>query len=265
MKKILMCSPEYFGVSYEINPWMANNIGQVDHGKAVTQWNNLYLALKNVCDVVVMPGVQDLPDLVFTANAGIIKNHIAVVSLFYKQQRQPEEIHFENWFKQHGFSVSKLKNSYEGEGDHLLDKWGRHWMGTGFRSSAAAASELSTILNAYINTLELVDPRWYHLDTCFTPLPKGELLYYPAAFSEKSQRLIANSFTRRIEISEEDALCFSCNAVCVDNEIFLPKNKHVSDALRAYGYIVHDFDLSEFMKAGGAAKCLVLYIENTAC
>lgn len=258
-----MCSPDYFGVSYEINPWMANNIGQVDHAKAVIQWNNLYLALKNVCHVELMPGVQDLPDLVFTANAGIVKKDIAVVSLFYKQQRQPEEIYFENWFKQHNFNVLKLKNSYEGEGDHLIDKWGRHWMGTGFRSSKEAAHELSIILRAHINTLELTDPRWYHLDTCFAPLPNGEVMYYPAAFSEKSQKLIANSFTSRIEISEEDALRFSCNAIYVDNHIFVPKNNHVSEVLRERGYQVSEFDLSEFMKAGGAAKCLVLYIGTT--
>jgi hypothetical protein len=253
-----MCSPEYFGVSYEINPWMSNNIGKVNHNKAIEQWEILNLALRRHAVVEVMPGVQDLPDLVFTANAGITHNNIAVASLFYKSQRQPEEEYFEKWFKDNNYTVVKLKNSYEGEGDHLSDKWGRHWLGTGYRSTYQAVQELEQVFNIRINTLELVDPRWYHLDTCFCPLPNGELMWYPLAFSENSQNLIKNSFATTIELTENDALHFSCNAVCIDTNIFLPKNHQASSALSNLGYTPHEFDLSEFMKAGGAAKCLVL-------
>lgn len=253
-----MCSPEYFGVSYDINPWMSHNIGQVNHDIAQDQWLVLNKALSRVAEVHVMPGVQELPDLVFTANAGFVKDDIAIVSLFYKQQRQPEEEHFEKWFKVNNYKTIKLKNSYEGEGDHLVDKWGRHWMGTGFRSTIQAALELGDIFKVHVHTLELVDPRWYHLDTCFCPLPNGEILWYPNAFSEKSQKLVNNSFTDMISISEQDALAFACNSVCIDNNIFMPKNHNVADALKARGYNVQEFDLSEFMKAGGAAKCLVL-------
>jgi N-dimethylarginine dimethylaminohydrolase len=253
-----MCSPEYFGVTYDINPWMSSNIGLVDHEIAQRQWNSLYMALKSVASVEVMPGVSDLPDLVFTANAGLVNNNIAIVSTFHKQQRQPEELHFEKWFKDNDYTVLKLKNSYEGEGDHLVDKWNRHWMGTGFRSSYHAALELDNILNVHVNILELVDPRWYHLDTCFCPLPNGELMWYPMAFSANSQNFVRQSFTKTIDLTEEDALNFSCNAVCIGNEIFMPKNKNASILLEESGYKVHEFDLSEFMKAGGAAKCLVL-------
>jgi N-dimethylarginine dimethylaminohydrolase len=253
-----MCSPEYFGVTYDINPWMSSNIGLVDRDKAQTQWTVLHDALKRVADVVVMPGLPDLPDLVFTANAGIVKNNVAVVSLFYKQQRQPEEEHFEKWFCDNNYITTKLKNSYEGEGDHLVDKWGRHWIGTGFRSTTQASLELGDLFKVHINTLELIDPRWYHLDTCFCPLPNGELLWYPMAFSEKSQKTVRQSFAHLISISEQDALAFACNTVCVGNNIFMPKNRDVSDGLKTLGYNVQEFDLSEFLKAGGAAKCLVL-------
>lgn len=255
-----MCHPEHFGVDYVINPWMTNNIGQVDRMVATQQWHTLRTALDKFSVVHTMHGVQDLPDLVFTANAGLIRKNIAVLSKFNSKQRQPEEKHFEAWFNEQGYNVAYVNHPYEGEGDHLADKWGRHWMGTGFRSSKLAAPELSDILSVHINTLELVDPRWYHLDTCFSPLPYGELMWYPGAFSLDSQRLIKQSFETRIEVTEEDALAFSCNAVCLENHIFLPKNASASMALRGIGYNVSEFDLSEFLKAGGAAKCLVLNI-----
>jgi N-dimethylarginine dimethylaminohydrolase len=253
-----MCSPEYFGVTYDINPWMSNNIGQVNHALAQQQWNALYTALQSVAKVEVMPGVKNLPDLVFTANAGIVKNNIFVVSKFFRQERQPEEKHFRDWFKNQGYVTFQLDNSYEGEGDHLTDKWNRNWMGHGFRTSKIAAAELIRVIWTKPIPIELVDARWYHLDTCFCPLPNGELLWYPEAFSPASKIFIKNSFKQTIDVSLEDALNFCCNAVPIDNKIFLPKNKEVSVQLENLGYEPHEFDLSEFMKAGGAAKCLVL-------
>lgn len=253
-----MCFPEFFGVSYDINPWMSENIGHVNQSLAKVQWQYLYIALSKVAKVSVLNGVKDLPDLVFTANAGIVRKNIAVVSKFNKPERQPEEQHFAKWFVDNKYDIVKLKNSYEGEGDHLVDKWNRHWMGTGFRSTVQAAYELDEIFKVHINTLELVDPRWYHLDTCFCPLPNGELIWYPGAFSESSQKLINASFTNQISISEEDALAFACNTVCIGKNVFMPKNNKAWYNVKSLGYNVQTFDLSEFMKAGGAAKCLVL-------
>lgn len=255
-----MCDPKYFGVTYDINPWMSSNIGHVDHAVAIHQWTTLKNALSKVAKVNIMPGVQDLPDLVFTANAGtgIYYNNIVVISTFNKPERQPEEQHFIEWFSTNGYKTVQLIYSYEGEGDHLIDKWGRHWMGSGFRTDTQSAGILDDIFSLHINTLELVDSRWYHLDTCFAPMPNGELLWYPEAFSVSSQLQICNSFDNRIAISEQDALSFACNAVCIDNNIFIPKNNNVSTQLSKLGYIVQEFDLSEFIKAGGAAKCLVL-------
>lgn len=258
MKKLLMCSPEFFGVSYDINPWMSDNIGKVNHSLAVQQWNALYHQLSKIARVDVLPGIENLPDLVFTANAGFVNNTTAIVSTFLMQQRQPEEKHFKDWFKSKNYITLQLKNSYEGEGDHLVDKWNRHWIGSGFRTSKDAAEELKKILWVNVTYLELIDPRWYHLDTCFCPLPNGELMWYPNAFSPASQMFIKNSFKNFISVTIEDALAFCCNAVAIDNKIFLPKNNSASNKLKELGYDVYEFNLSEFIKAGGAAKCLVL-------
>ena len=261
MKHVLMCDPAYFDVSYEINPWMAAQQGLVNRSQAHAQWQRLHDAVAAVAQVSVMPGVDQLPDLVFTANAGLVCNGIAVLSRFAKPERQPEEQYFESWFADHDYLVVQPLNDYEGEGDHLVDAYGRHWLGTGFRTSAAAAPELAVWLNTKIHTLELVDARWYHLDTCFCPLPSGELLWYPPAFSAASQDLIRANFTVSIEATEADALAFCCNAVCIDRHVFMPKSESAHVQVGGVGYTVQTFDLSEFMRAGGAAKCLVLLLQ----
>lgn len=253
-----MCSPRHFGVSYTINPWMTDQIGKVDHALANQQWNNLLDALSRHCIVKVLDGEPDVPDLVFTANAGLIHKNIAVLSKFSNQERQPEEPIFKEWFEQNGYTVFQPKNVYEGEGDHLIDHMGRHWMGTGFRSSAAAATEIENVIGVEINCLSLVDPRWYHLDTCFCPLPNGQVMWYPKAFTKESQELIERSFKTQLRVNDYDAGLFCCNCVCIGNDLFMPTGSWVATNLTALKYNVHEFDLSQFMKAGGAAKCLVL-------
>jgi N-dimethylarginine dimethylaminohydrolase len=258
MKKILMCEPRYFDVVYDINPWMTDHIGYVNNSSAMNQWYLLVESISKQSIVKLIESVDKLPDLVFTANAGFIKGNIAVLSTFLKKERQPEEHFFKRWFENNNYSICQPLSSYEGQGDHLVDTYNRHWLGTGFRTDLNAVPELQNFLNVDINALELVDPRWYHLDTAFCPLPNGELLWYPGAFSIKSQNLVNESFTHRIEVTIEDAKLFSCNAMCIDDTIFVPKNTLVSDALRKHHYKVNEFELSEFMKAGGAAKCLIL-------
>lgn len=260
MQHVLMCRPTHFDVTYDINPWMSNQIGRVDKLRALTQWYLLADWISRVAVVRILDGVKDMPDLVFTANAGFIHNKTAILSKFSKAERQPEEAEFTKWFLSKGYTVAQPSNSYEGEGDHLKDQQERHWVGTGFRTSIDAVPELEAILNTNVNPLELVDARWYHLDTCFCPLPNGELLWYPGAFSPISQDLIKSSFAKRIEATEEDALNFCCNTVCIGRELFMPNNKVAKNDLKQLGYYTHELELDEFLKAGGAAKCLVLHL-----
>lgn len=255
---VLMCHPEYFTVSYDINPWMTSQIGLVDNEKAKEQWFELLNAISKTIPVYVLKGEEKLPDLVFTANAGFVFNKTVILSKFAKQERQLEEQIFQSWFNSKEFTVVQPKQNYEGEGDHLIDSLGRHWVGSGFRTDKKVKKELEAFLNHKVNMLELVDARWYHLDTCFCPLPNGELLWYPNAFSENSQNLIRKNFTKTIEVSIDDALSFCCNCVCIENSLFLPKTKNVKIDLDNLGYSVNEFELTEFIKAGGAAKCLVL-------
>lgn len=255
-----MCAPTYFGVEYEINPWMSNQINRVNKQKAIVQWNNLYDIVKQFARVDLLYGVPNLPDLVFTANAGFVQKDSVILSKFAKPQRQPETEYFNNYFEENYYSIYRTTYDYEGEGDHLVDSKGRHWVGSGFRTDKNVQQELNSILKLEVNVVELVDPRWYHLDTCFCPLPNGELLWYPKAFTLESQEKIDKAFKVKIPISEQDALAFACNSVCLGNNVILPKNSQVSTELNGLGYRTFDVDLSEFLKSGGAAKCLVLYV-----
>ena len=264
MTKLLMCPPMYFDVDYDINPWMTENLNKVDREKAELQWRKLYNALREHADVFIIEPQPNLPDMVFTANAGFYKkrHNMIYVSNFRNDQRKSEEIHFIEWFKDHGYSVYYPEKNFEGEGDLLKGDLNQHWIGHGFRSAKKLYDEFPfTELNS-LHRLHLIDPRFYHLDTCFAPLKENGVLWFPGAFDEESQERIRKhtAGTYSIEVSEEEALTFACNAVIIKNRVFMPECDSVAQRLTAKGYKVQQFEMSEFMKSGGACKCLVMKI-----
>jgi lysine-ketoglutarate reductase/saccharopine dehydrogenase-like protein (TIGR00300 family) len=262
--KILMCPPDFYDVDYVINPWMEGNVHRSSRDRAVTQWQGLYQHLKELAVVELMPPVQGVPDMVFTANAGLVLADKFILSRFYHPERQKEEPYFKEWFTQQGFQVFELPPElpFEGAGDALFDRGGNWlWAGYGFRSELDAHPYLAKWLDIEVLSLRLIDPRFYHLDTCFCPLNGGYLLYYPSAFDAYSNRLIEMRVPaeKRIAIAETDALNFACNAVNVDGTIVLNQaSNRLLEQLVQAGFRVIETPLSEFLKAGGAAKCLTI-------
>lgn len=282
----LMCAPHYFGVEYVINPWMAGNEGMIRRTEAEAQWEALYGLLANTLGACVslIPPQPHLPDLVFTANAGLIRGEVCVPARFRHAERRGEEPHFRAWFKAHGFTLADLPAgiAFEGAGDALFDTEAEEgagkndrpilWAAYGFRSDRAAHPLLAEVFGADVVSLALVDPRFYHLDTCFCPLPGGSLLWFPPAFSAESRRLIEERVPaeRRIAVCEADTAAFACNAVGLqarDGSRALVLNA-ASEALRGtlaeQGFAVHATPLTEFLRAGGAAKCLTLRVTSGA-
>lgn len=266
MSRLLVCPPDYFGIEYEINPWMRLS-NRVDHERAVVQWHALMRVFEKDLGVVLerMTPMPGLPDLVFTANAGMVVGRTAVVSRFRYPERQREEAHFENWFREHGYKVMTVKEGlhFEGAGDLL--GFPEYWFG-GYRqrSDIGVFPILSERFQREIIPLELVDSRFYHLDTCFCPLSGSELLYFPAAFDSYGQTAIAERVPDRLRliVPEDEALKFACNAVCVAKHVVLPTGCPTTEAwLRMRGYETHPVQLDEFMKSGGAAKCLTLALD----
>jgi ornithine--oxo-acid transaminase len=266
----LMCPPTLYDVNYVINPWMAGNVNRSSRQRATNQWTALHSALTQIASVHLVEPQPGSPDMVFTANAGLVHGSSVALSSFYHPERQGEEPHFRRWFQQTGFTVSDIPRvtPFEGEGDALFEPGGaRLWAGHGPRTREGSHRHLTELWGVEVVSLRLTDPRFYHLDTCFCPLANGEVLYYPAAFDEESRGRIESHFStgRRIAVSEADALRFACNAVNVGNTILLNQiSAELEERLVAHGYEVFQIELSEFLKAGGAAKCLVLRLGDLA-
>jgi len=261
---LLMCKPTLYDVNYVINPWMSGNLGKSIRAHAMQQWQSLYDALSRLAEVVLIEPVLGSPDMVFTANAGLAREGRVAISSFFHPERQAEEQHFRRWFVDAGYKIIDLarETPFEGEGDALFSADGaRLWVGYGSRTLQSSHATLREVWNVEVSSLHLIDPRFYHLDTCFAPLEDGSLLYYPAAFDEPSRALIESfySLDQRIAVTEADALRFACNAVNIDQTIVLNRiSPELEATLRASGFNVIQVELDEFLKAGGAAKCLVM-------
>ena len=262
--RILMCPPDFYGIEYEINPWMSREVG-AEPDESRRQWLGLHDTLRELGVAIErLDPVPGLPDLVFTANAGLVYRETFISSRFRYGVRQGETPYFERWAREHGFDVVALPPSslFEGAGDALF--CGETlYAGYRFRSDVRSHHWLGERLGVETLPLELVDPRFYHLDTCFCPLADGEAIYYPGAFDEYGRSVLADRIPGLIEVSAEEAVSFSCNAVVVGRTVILndgaPK---LSRALQDRGYAVRPLRLTEFIKAGGSAKCLTLRLDG---
>lgn len=263
-QRILMCAPTHYGVEYVINPWMKGQLGHTDRALAQRQWDGLRQAIEKLAEVTLVEPREHQPDMVFTANAGMVGGKTAILSRFRSPERQGEEPFFRAWFENNGFTIAPWPDGiyFEGAGDALFDRGeSLVWCGHGFRSDLAAARLVEKTFDREAVPLRLVDPRFYHLDTCLCPLAGGWLMYYPPAFDEASLKQIAGRVPekKRIVVSEEDALHFSCNAVDLDGHVILnDASPDLQAKLRGAGFTPVLTPLGEFLKAGGTAKCLTL-------
>lgn len=256
-----MCPPDFYEVAYEINPWMSVK-RKVNRGRAQRQWKEFHSLLTSKLKVRVelMKPVAGLPDLVFTANAGLVYKRKFIRSNFRHKERQPEARFFEDWFRKNGWIVKSIPPvfHFEGEGDALF--FGRElYTGFHFRSDMEAHEFVADSLGLPYSSLELVDKRFYHLDTCFAPLDEKTALVYLPAFDVYAGEVLRETIPDLIEVSEKEALHFACNALVLGPDVVL--NHGCPDTMKALqlrGYLPHALDFSEFIKAGGSAKCLAL-------
>jgi len=261
---ILMCPPDFFTVDYVINPWMAGNVDSLSLERAQQQWGELRDVIASHANVVTVDPQPDLPDMVFTANAGVVYKDKAIASHFMPHERRPEEAHFKKWFRDNGFDLHALddKIGFEGAGDCLHDRRGPWlWTGFGFRTEIEAHRDIQDFFDLEIVSIRLTDERFYHIDTCFCPLTDGFLMYHPPAFDFDSRMAIETRIPphKRIIVDTIDAGNFACNAVNIGDRVILHR---ASDPLKARlmlaGFSVQEIELTEFLKAGGSAKCLTL-------
>ena len=259
--RFLMCPPKYFEVAYEINPWMSVE-RRVDRALAQKQWQALHDWLIHTAgaQVEVIEPMPGLPDMVFTANAGVAAGKNFIRSRFRHRERRGEEAHFEKWFKKQGFKIRSVPEPliFEGEGDALF-LGNDLYTGFHFRSDLEAHDAVAGILRVEYEGLELKDKRFYHLDTCFAPLNDKSALIFPEAFAPYARLTLLEMVPDPVSVPENEALRFACNAVIAGSHAALPLGCPVTaQAVRDRGLAVTELDFSEFIKAGGAGKCLVL-------
>ena len=271
--RILVCPPRYFGVDYVINPWMESKIGSVAPRDAWAQWSDLVEDLARWAVVEQVEPAEGSPDMCFTANAGLVAGNQAVPARFRMAERRAEQAPFEAWFARNGFRVEPLEkgqseasSAFEGEGDALFQP-GQPllWAGHGPRSDASVHARLAEVFGVEVVSLRLVDPRFYHLDTCFVPLPGGRVAYYPGAFDAEGRRAIESRFpaANRLEVEEADAVGFACNMLRLGERLFVNQaGAGLTDRLRGWGFEVRQHPVGEFLKAGGGVKCLCLILDQ---
>lgn len=262
-RRFLMCPPAYFGVVYAINPWMHPEL-PADAGLALRQWEDLRAAYGRAGhSVETITPKHGLPDMVFAANSALTLDGVALVARFRHPQRRGEERAYEKWFRGHGFDVRRAEHVHEGEGDFVVMP-NVILGGTGFRTEPGAHREVERVFGREVVTLELVDPRFYHLDTALFALDDEQIAYNPAAFSADSRAELARRYPDALLVSEHDAIAFGCNSASDGHHVFTPAGADsLATDLEARGFVPVPVDLSELRKAGGSVKCCTLELRGT--
>lgn len=261
--KLLMCPPSYYGIEYEINPWMSRS-RQSNAERAREQWSRLCRLLSEQLSVEIdlidpQPG---LPDMVFTANAGFVWENQFIVSNFRYEVRRGEAPCFEAWFRDRGYEIFHLPSQhyFEGEGDLL--RCGELWFaGYHIRSDALAHQKVAEVIGREILSLELTSDWFYHLDTCFCPLSRDQAIYYPPAFDAYALKVLEQHVPVLLPVAADEASRFACNAIVSGKRIVMNDGcPRIREQLESLDFEVLVTPLDEFIKAGGSAKCLALIV-----
>jgi len=260
LRRYAMSAPAYFTVEYAINPWM-DTTAPVDTALAVRQWQELVATYRRLGHTVeFVEPVAGLPDMVYAANGGLIVDGKAVVARFAYPQRAGEAAAHAEWMRSNGFEPSYTHHTNEGQGD-LLVVGSKILAGHGFRTDRRAHDEVAALTGRTVVSLELVDPRFYHLDTALAVLDDDTIAYYPPAFSDDARARLTELFPDAIEVSTADAYVLGLNVVSDGRHVVLPANAtgfaaHLVEA----GFEPVPVDLSELLKGGGSVKCCTLEV-----
>jgi ornithine aminotransferase len=278
--RILMCPPSRFEVAYCINPWMVPDRWSAQRMQLTATASNDWSILRNTleaCGAVIetVPPEAGLPDLVFTANAAVVLDGIALVARFRHPERRGEELPYRRAFeklrdqgKLRAVRMMPDEVVLEGAGDCVWDATRNlFWVGYGPRSDRDAAKIVARTFGVEAVALELVDPRFYHMDTALLPLPRGELVYVPSAFSAEGIALLTARVgaDKLIAVPDADAVELAANAVVLGDEVVLGScSDEWASMLAARGYHVRRTGLAPFRLSGGSAWCLTLRLDLTS-
>ena len=259
---VLMCRPEYFTVSYRINPWMHPE-DPTDTSLALKQWNVLYETYQNLgFDVQLIEGLPGLPDMVYAANGGFVVDGIAYGAKFHYPERGPEGPAYMDWFREHGFDVREPVETNEGEGDFLL-VGDTILAASGFRSDTGSHQEIAAIYGREVVSLQLINPSYYHLDTALAVIDPTTIAYLTSAFDEPSLAILRERYPDAIIATEEDASILGLNSFSDGHNVVIAERAtSFARDLADRGYNPIGVDLSELLLGGGGVKCCTLELRS---
>jgi len=263
-QRYLMCPPDHFKVEYAINPWMTPD-DPADVALAAKQWSELVEAIESSGGTVeTIDGGFDLPDMVFTANLGVVVNDTFIPSVMRHPERQAEPSLASAWASGRGLTVAPLPQGsghFEGMGD-ALPFGDRLVAGHGSRSDVTAWEAMASVLGRDITAIELPDPRFYHIDLVFSPLDDRTALIAPIGLTALGLETLSAIVPEPIILTDDEAMQFSANSITVGDTVIMPAcSDRLRRTLEELGKHVVVVNVSEFLKAGGAVRCLTLPLD----
>lgn len=280
-------------LSYETavanNAWMeemADDERRVDNRRALRQFFDLYhfLAAEGAVYMLPTPRGKKLQDLVFTANLGVVLEHLpgrtpVVISNYTTEVRRGETEVGRAFFESMGYEVHVSPHRFEGEAElkHLYDNV--YVGGHGIRSEIETYRWMERTFDMKVVTIEETDPYLYHLDTMVFPVTREQTMVC-TELCQGSELDELEKHTDIIDISLDHCLSGLTNSVRLYNTILnsssihdlkagteeyreeLAKNRRLEDIACELGFEVSYFNLSEYMKGGALLSCMVMHLNR---
>lgn len=285
----LVSCPLSFSAEVPNNAWMrelSDEERSVDRPRAIQQFLQLYHFLAAESLVFVLPAAPDcgLQDLVFTANLGIVLQHleersVAVVSNFSTTPRIGETSLGVRFFRHLGYEVFVPRHKFEGEAElkHLRDDV--YVGGYGTRSDPEVYRWMEERFGLRVVTLRETDSYLYHLDCTVFPLTHQETMFCPELYTREEVKRV-EEITDIVAVDANDCYSGICNSVRVSNTLLnashihelssrsddyrmeLAKNRRLEDIASRFGFEITYFNLSEFLKGGALLSCMVMHLNR---
>ena len=270
------------------NAWMtdvADEERAPDARRAMSQFLSAYsfLASEGLVYLLPTPRLEGLQDLVFTANLGIVLEHLdpspVVVSNYTSEPRRGESEVGLDFFASMGYDVHFAPHRFEGEADlkHLHDNV--YVGGYGLRSERESYEWMEREFGMEIIKVRETDPYLYHLDCTIFPLTREDTLVCTEMF-EREEVAELERHTNVIDVGVDECYSGICNSVRLSNTILngsslhnltagsedynyeVKKNRRLEDIAVQHAMEVTYFDLDEYMKGGALLSCMVMHLNR---
>jgi N-dimethylarginine dimethylaminohydrolase len=270
-RRYLMVEPTHFRVDYAINPFM-DLTRQPDPAATRDQWDAVAEAIAAAGgEVEVLAQRPDAPDMVYAMNLGLPlvgpTGPVAVLSHMRHAERRMETATARQWFLDRGCTLHTIGS--DGVGAHFEAGDAFAWrgdlvVGHGPRTERLALKHLANDLHVTVRGVRITHPGMYHLDLGFCPLDETRAMVCPAAFDPASAQALLDLVPEPLVLSEEEAMTFCANSIVVGRTVIMPAcPDRVRAQLEAWDFEVVTVAVPEFLKAGGAIRCLTNPLDVT--